>query len=126
MISFDDMKAGKLNTRSEVADQLLPDLLGIAQDPAITATIDPALIPLLRRAVDVLENWNRRADSDSTGTLLFHEFLASIGKEFGDETDRSMGVVGENAGGFRIPLDDAHPLETPRGFANPVHACTGT
>ena len=59
------------------------------------------------------------------GTLLFHEFLASIGKEFGGEIDRSMGVGG-NAGGFRIPLDDAHPLETPRGFANPVFACTGT
>ena len=52
-ISLEDMKGGKLDTRSEVADQLLPELLVVAQDPAITATIDPALIPLLQRAVDV-------------------------------------------------------------------------
>ena len=34
--------------------------------------------PLARRAAAVLAAWDRRADGESEGTLLFHEFMGAI------------------------------------------------
>ena len=58
----------------------------------------------------VLERWDRRADGDSIGTLLFLKWATAVGAD------------GEGIGGFATPLDDLRPLQTPRGFNNPERA----
>ena len=42
--------------------------------------------------------------------LLFYKFMTAAGPAFGD------------IGGFKVPTDDARPLETPRGFKDPIKA----
>ena len=58
----------------------------------------------------MLERWDRRADAQSVGTLLFLHWVTAAG------------ATGEGIGGYATPLDDLQPLETPRGFNDPVRA----
>ena len=100
-MTFEDVKRGKLSTRVETADQFVDD---------IVATAKARGTPLAKRAADVLAGWNREAEVDSDGMLLFYKFMTAAGPAF-------------NAiGGFMVPTDDARPLETPRGFKDPAKA----
>ena len=95
------MKACKLDTRCELADQFVDDLVAAARTHGGARA---------KAAAAVLERWDRRADADSVGTLIFlHRATAA-------------GATGANIGGFAVPLDDRRPLETPRGFADPARA----
>jgi acyl-homoserine-lactone acylase len=100
-ISFDDIKQGKLSTRVETADQFVDD---------IVATAKARGTPLAKRAADVLAKWDRQSEVDSDGMLLFYKFMTAAGPSF------------EKIGGFKVPTDDARPLETPRGFKDPAKA----
>lgn len=100
-MTFEDVKAGKLSTRVETADQFVDDLVAAARSIGTERT---------RRAAEVLEQWDRHADAKSDGMLLFYRFMLAAGNTF------------QSIGGFAVPTDDRKPLTTPRGFADPVKA----
>jgi len=100
-ITFDDVKRGKLSTRVETADQFVDEIVATAK----ARGTDRA-----KRAADVLAKWDRQAEVDSDGMLLFYKFMTAAGPTFGE------------IGGFKVPTDDARPLDTPRGFKNPARA----
>ncbi|HTM31757.1 MAG TPA: penicillin acylase family protein [Vicinamibacterales bacterium] len=102
-ISFEDVKAGKLDTHVETADQFVDEIVSTARSTGTERA---------KKAADVLAAWDRQAENTSVGTLLFYKFMTSAGSSF------------ENIGGFKVPTDDAKPLETPRGFRDPAKAVT--
>jgi acyl-homoserine-lactone acylase len=100
-MTFADVKAGKLSTRVETADQFVDDLVAAARNFGTERA---------KRAADVLEKWDRESEGTSDGTLLFYRFLLEAGIRF------------QSIGGFAVPSDDRRPLDTPRGFADPAKA----
>ena len=100
-MSFDDVKAGKLSTHVETADQFADDLIAVARKMGTDRA---------RQAADVLAAWDRAADNESDGTLLFYRFLLAAGPNF------------HAIGGYAVASDERRPLDTPRGFANPAKA----
>ena len=99
--TFDDVKAGKLSTHVETADQYVDDLIAAARKQGTDRA---------KKAADVLAQWDRAADNDSDGTLLFYRFLVGAGNAF------------QSIGGYATPGDEHKPLDTPRGFADPARA----
>jgi acyl-homoserine-lactone acylase len=100
-MTFADVKAGKLSTHVETADQFVDDLVATARKIGTDRA---------KRAADVLEKWDRESEGRSDGTLLFYRFLLAAGTSF------------QSIGGFAVPLDDRNPLTTPRGFKDPARA----
>jgi acyl-homoserine-lactone acylase len=100
-ISFEDIKKGKLDTHVETADQFVDE---------IVATAKARGTPVAKRAAEVLAAWDRQAEVDSVGMLVFYKFMSAAGSSF------------EKIGGFKVPTDDRRPLETPRGFKDPAKA----
>jgi acyl-homoserine-lactone acylase len=100
-MTFADVKAGKLSTHMETADDFVGDIVATARKLGTDRA---------KRAADVLEKWDRNAEVNSDGMLMFYRFMTDAGPAF-----RSIG-------GFAVPLDDRRPLETPRGFADPSKA----
>jgi acyl-homoserine-lactone acylase len=100
-ISFADLKADKSSTRVEMADHFVDDLVVQARNLGGNQA---------RKAADVLEKWDRQAETTSDGTLLFYRFMQGAGTNF-----RAIG-------GYAVPADDHQPLTTPRGFADPAKA----
>jgi len=100
-ITFEDVKKWKLSTHLETADQFVDEIVATAK----AMGTDRA-----RRAADLLAQWDREAEVSSTGTLLFYKFMIAAGNSF------------DAIGGFKVPTDDRRPLETPRGFKDPVKA----
>jgi acyl-homoserine-lactone acylase len=100
-MTFEDVKAGKLSTHVETADQFVDDLIAAAHKLGTDRA---------KKAADVLAVWDRAADNDSDGTLLFYRFLLGAGTGF------------QNIGGYAIRSDEHRPLDTPRGFAEPLKA----
>jgi acyl-homoserine-lactone acylase len=98
-ISFEEMIADKHSTRMQTADRLLDDLL-----PALRQ----AGSPLALKVADVLEKWDRQANADSRGAVLFAAWL--------EETDFDTL--------FSQPWQENSPLNTPDGLANPQQAVT--
>ena len=100
-LTFEDVKAGKLSTHVETADQYLDDLVAAARKEGTDRA---------KRAADVLAAWDRAADNDSDGTLIFYRFLLGAGPDF------------SSIGGTVVPFDEHRPLDTPRGFKDPSRA----
>lgn len=100
-MTFADVKAGKLSTHMETADQFVDDLVATARKQGSDRA---------KRAADVLEHWDREAEGSSTGMVLFYQFMVAAGGSF------------QSIGGFAVPTDDRQPLTTPRGFADPAKA----
>lgn len=98
-ITFDELVAYKHSTRLEFADKVLDDLL---------VAIDAHGGDLAKEAKTVLMDWDRGADADSKGTLLFAQWARAFGPE--------------KAENFTQPWDTNEPLTTPRGLANPAAA----
>ena len=92
-ITFDELVEYKHSTRLELADRLLDELL-----PAAHAGSSG----LVRYAAQVLDRWDRRADAESRGALLFLAFVEELG---------------DLEAAFARPWDAAAPLSTPDGFA---------
>ncbi|MEZ5418246.1 MAG: penicillin acylase family protein [Vicinamibacterales bacterium] len=100
-ISFEFIKQGKLDTHVETADQFVDEIVATAKARGTARA---------KQAADVLARWDRRAEVDSDGMLLFYKFMTAAGPAFA------------NIGGFKVPTDDARPLDTPRGFKDPAKA----
>ncbi|NIP83896.1 MAG: acylase, partial [Gemmatimonadetes bacterium] len=98
-ISFDEMIRLKHSTEMEVAVRLVPELVAAAR---ASGSGDA------RAAADVLDAWDRTADADSRGGVLFTAWLRDAARR---------------AGGFsRVfaePWSGTDPLSTPDGLADP-------
>lgn len=71
-ITFEELVAYKHSTRMELADHLLEDLLHAANTYGS---------PLAREAAAVLERWDRSANADSRGGVLFQAFATALRRE---------------------------------------------
>lgn len=96
-ITFEKMVEYKHSTQIELAERLLDELIPAARQQGGE---------LARQAADVLDKWDRKADADSRGAVLF-SFWAK-------EVDHSKL--------FAIPWNENNPLATPDGLANPASA----
>lgn len=101
-ITYDELLAYKHSTRMELADAVLPDLLAAAKS---------STDPLIQEAAAVLEKWDRCAEVDSRGGVLFELYA-----------DRGLGAGDGLNDVFKVKYDYRRPLETPKGLANPQTA----
>jgi acyl-homoserine-lactone acylase len=101
-ITYDNFIAYKHSTRAELADRILPDLLAAA---AKFGT------PLAKEAAGVLAKWDRQAEADSRGAVLFYQWAMQF-------MTPSLG----SQAGFAVPYEIAAPLTTPRGLIDPEKA----
>jgi acyl-homoserine-lactone acylase len=97
--TFDKFIEDKLSTRAELADRILPDLIDAAQKYGP----DEA-----KQAAEVLKAWDRCAEADSRGAVLFYAWAT-----------RFMGPALGSQSGFAVPYDLKLPLTTPRGLKDP-------
>jgi len=101
-VSYEDFIALKHSTRAELADRILPDLLEATEKFGT---------PLAKQAAAVLGRWDRQAEADSRGAVLFYQWATQfMGPALGSQT------------GFAVPYDLSAPLTTPRGLRNPAQA----
>ncbi|ALF53789.1 7-beta-(4-carbaxybutanamido)cephalosporanic acid acylase [Nostoc piscinale CENA21] len=92
-ISLEEMITYKHSTRMELAERILDDLIPAAQKQEN---------PLARRAAEVLSKWDRQANANSRGAVLFNAWV--------DNLDLSTL--------FSTPWNEKSPLTTPDGLAN--------
>jgi acyl-homoserine-lactone acylase len=92
-ISFEELLEYKHSTRMSAADRLVGDLVDAAR---VSADGDAT------RAADVLEAWDRTADADSRGGVLFLAWLDDF----------------ERGNGWATPWSFDEPVTTPRGIAD--------
>jgi acyl-homoserine-lactone acylase len=101
-ISFDEMIRLKYSTRLELADRIVPDLVAAGR----AAGGDAAA------AASTLESWDRSADADSRGAVLFQEWVT--------QALRSHGQTGMFA--RRWSMEE--PRTTPAGLRDPELSAT--
>jgi acyl-homoserine-lactone acylase len=98
LLSLEEMIERKFSTLMEVAQRILDELLSAARRGGDTA----------RAAAEVLSRWDRRAEHDSRGAVLFVYWIKAM------DPERT----------FAQPWDERRPLETPCGLADPAAAVT--
>lgn len=96
-ISFEEMITYKHSTRMELADRILDDLIPAARKYGNE---------LAKRAADVLAKWDKQADADSRGAVLFTAWA--------DKLDFDTA--------FSQAWSESQPRTTPDGLANPKAA----
>ena len=96
-ISLSEMIQYKHSTRMELGDRLLDDLIPLARQSNSAK---------VRQAAEVLNAWDREADADSRGAVLFATWAA--------EMDFSRA--------FAKPWNENFPYTTPDGLADPAGA----
>jgi acyl-homoserine-lactone acylase len=96
-ISLDEMVVYKHSTLMEAADRILDDLIPAAEKQGSE---------LAKQAANVLAAWDKKANAESKGAVLFTTWLRKVGSETA----------------FSIPWDENKPLTTPDGLANPEEA----
>jgi acyl-homoserine-lactone acylase len=99
-ITFDELIAYKLSTRMELADRLLDDLIPAARSHGGE---------LASEAADVLAGWDRCADAESRGAVLFAAWAQAW-------------LQATAGNGYVTPWNEAAPLTTPDGLADPAAA----
>jgi len=99
-ITFDELVDYKQSTRMELADRILDDLV---------IAVDAHGSDLAKRALAVLERWDRATDAESRGAVLFARFVEELTQE------GAAGVFAEGPNADR-------PLTTPDGLADPAAA----
>jgi acyl-homoserine-lactone acylase len=95
-ISFEEMIDYKHSTRMLIADRVLDDLIEAANSSGLTNAIQAAAI---------LESWDRTADNDSVGGVLFKFWVEAMKDHFGSYM-------------YEIPWSEDDPLNTPREIAD--------
>ncbi|MBD2567348.1 acylase [Anabaena lutea] len=95
-ISFEEMITYKHSTRMELADRILDDLIPAAQQGN----------ELAKQAAEVLAKWDRQANANSKGAVLFTAWA--------DKLDFDTA--------FSQPWNESQPRTTPDGLANPKAA----
>jgi acyl-homoserine-lactone acylase len=98
-ITFDELVDYKLSTHLEFADRILDDLF---------TAVDNGDSEKAKEASVVLEKWDRKADTDSKGMLLFFNWARKFG-------------VWRNSN-FAKGWDTNHPNTTPDGLSDPARA----
>ena len=98
-ITFDELVEYKLSTRLEFADRILDDLF---------EAVDASGSEKAKEAKIVLENWDREADADSKGMLLFYSWARKFN-------------VRKNSN-YAQPWSIDKPNTTPDGFADQITA----
>ena len=99
-LTFDEFIQNKLSTRMELADRLLDDLqLAVAKYGSDKG----------KKAISVLSNWDRCADNDSRGAILFSRWIQELRRQ-------------SNGNPFVESWDQKEPLTTPRRLSNPEQA----
>ncbi|MBR9990386.1 MAG: acylase [Gemmatimonadetes bacterium] len=101
-ITFDELVAYKHSTRMEAADHFLLDLIAAARQSSDADA---------RAAAEVLEQWDRNADADSRGAVLFVEYFRAMQRE-----------QWPSGSPWEIPWTPAAPLTTPDGLSDPRRA----
>lgn len=96
-ISFEEMIAYKHSTQMELAQRIVDDLIPAAQKHGDE---------LARRAADVLAAWDRQANANSKGAVLFSFWVNNL------DLDKA----------FTTPWQEKSPLTTPDGLADPKSA----
>ncbi|NEP57353.1 MAG: acylase [Symploca sp. SIO2G7] len=96
-ISWETMIADKFSSRLELANRILDDLIPAARQLGNE---------LGRQAADILEVWDRQANVDSRGAVLFSLWAQQM----------------PASQLFAIPWSNDSPLSTPDGLANPTRA----
>jgi len=99
-ISLDTLVEDKYSTRSELADQVLDDLIAAGNQYGSD---------LGRHAAEVLQKWDRNADAESRGAALFAQWKMEMDKR-GDSIP------------YAQPFDWKQPLRTPHGLKDPKAA----
>jgi acyl-homoserine-lactone acylase len=100
-ITFEELLEYKHSTALELAHRVLDDLAA-----AVRAHGDERA----RRALSVLESWDRAADAGSRGAVLFQAWTWELRQR---TDDRAL---------FAVPWDPKAPLQTPDGLADPGQA----
>jgi acyl-homoserine-lactone acylase len=98
-LTLDRMVELKHSTRMEAADHLIQDVVAAAR-----AVGDPDA----RAAADVLERWDRNANAESRGAVLFQAFFRNL-----------MRHRWPTGSPFEIQWTPRAPLTTPDGLADP-------
>jgi acyl-homoserine-lactone acylase len=98
-ITYDELIEYKLSTRMEMADRILDDLF---------SAIDIYGNDIAREAKVVLEKWDRKADNNSVGTVIFTKWALQM-----QPWEQDM---------FKIKWDEKSPMETPDGLSDPKTA----
>ncbi len=98
-ISFDELVDYKLSTRLEFADRILDDLF---------EAVDASGSAKAKEARTVLENWDKEANADSKGMLLFYNWA------------RKFNVW--NSSNYAEAWSISKPNTTPDGLADPDRA----
>ncbi len=98
-VTFEELHEYKLSTRFEFADRILDDL---------ARAVDSLGSDGARAAMDHLEAWDRTADAESTGTLLFFNWARKFGPYRGSN--------------YAVAWDEEAPTTTPDGLADPARA----
>lgn len=98
-ITFEELVAYKLSTRLEFADRILDDLF---------AAVDASDSDLAKEAKSVLMDWDRTADADSKGMLLFFNWANKFG-------------VWNNAN-YKVKWNPEQPVSTPDGIVDTARA----
>jgi acyl-homoserine-lactone acylase len=101
--SIEDVKRIKHTTRMLLAERVLPELLAAARHRAGRSDD-------LQRAIETLEQWDRRVAADSRGAVLFLDFWDAYAATRGQP--------------FAEPWDERRPMDTPAGLADPEAAVT--
>ena len=96
-ITFDELLSYKMDTRMELADRILDDLISAAM-----VSEDK----LIKKASTVLQNWDRCANNDSKGAVLFKEWVDAVG------------FKSNKSELFKIPWSETNPINTPYGINN--------
>jgi acyl-homoserine-lactone acylase len=106
-ISFDMLLQKKFSTHMEMADRVLDELL---------AAVDQYGNPRAKQAAAVLKKWDRSAEADSVGALLFYVWAQHF-------VSPSVGMTTVAAQkNWAVPYKNDEPLTTPRGLKDPQAA----
>jgi acyl-homoserine-lactone acylase len=100
-ITFDELVEYKHSTVLELANRVLDDLAA-----AVSVHGDERA----RRAITVLDSWDRAADAGSRGAVLFQAWA------------RELEQRTEDRAAFAVSWDPKAPLQTPDGLADPGQA----
>jgi acyl-homoserine-lactone acylase len=100
-ISFEEMVEYKHSTHMELAERLLDELASAARQQGGE---------LARRAANILDAWDRKAEADSRGAVLFAFWTQEVDFE------------ANFSNFFAIPWNEEKPLATPDGLADPRRA----
>jgi acyl-homoserine-lactone acylase len=101
-ISLDELVQYKMSTRLELADRVLDELLAAARASGSE---------MAQVAAEVLADWDRQANADSRGAVLFLFWVQAM---------RPRDMMAESV--FATVWDETAPLTTPSGLADPEQA----